>query len=226
MTARITRKQLKGDEFVSTIDTLIHWLMDNWRPVVAVLGAVVVVTMIWWAASLWTGGRADRASYLLQQAVASYEEAAGKGGDADTKPAETKLQEVVDRYGRTDQADVARLYLARIELSRGQVDAARDALVRLSQKRGDDLIGRLATFDLISLRIASGQGAEVAGELEAMVQGRSQGLPRDAALYQLGMLYLKEHKPDQAREMLTKLSQEFPESPYAQSAQQRLRELG
>ncbi len=224
--ARITRKQLKGDEFVSTIDTFIHWMTINWRPVAAVLGAVVVVTMIWWAATLWTGSRADRASYLLQQAMASYDEAVGKGADGDTKPAQAKLEEVVDRFGRTDQGDMARLYLARIELGRGEVDAARDTLVRLSQKHGDDLIGRLATFDLIGLRVASGQGAEVASELEAMIQGRTKGLPRDAALYELGILYLKEHKPDQAREMLNKLAQEFPESPYSQPAQQRLKELG
>lgn len=227
MTARITRKQLKEDEFVSVIDTLMRWLVANWRPLAAGLAAVAAVTLIWWGATLWTGGRSDRASYLLHKAVASYDQVRGAAeGETDLAAAEAQLQEVVDRYGSTDQADVARLYLSRISLQRGDTDAARETLVRLSRSRKTDMIGRLATLDLISLRIASGQGAEVAAELEGMIAGRDPRLPRDAALYQLGLLYLEEQKTDRAREVLGTLTDEIPDSPYAGAARQKLTELG
>ncbi len=227
MTARITRKQLKGDEFVSTVDTIMRWLVGNWRPLAAALGVLLVISMIWWAVSSWTGGRSDRASYLLHQAVAAYDAAKGTS-EAETglADAESKLRDVVDRYGRTDQADVARLYLARIELDRGETDSARETFVRLSRTRKGDLIGRLATLDLIALRVASGQGAEVAAELEGMIGGTDPRLPRDAALYQLGLLYIEEQNLDRAREVLGILSEEIPDSPYAGAARQRLGELG
>ena len=87
----------------------------------------------------------------------------------DLEVAEAEFQQVIDSYGRTEQADMARLYLARIALSRGQTDEARAALVELARKHDDDVIGRLANLDLINLRIASGQGAEVAADLRKHV---------------------------------------------------------
>jgi predicted negative regulator of RcsB-dependent stress response len=230
MARRITRKQLKqSDEFVSTIDTVMQWLSENWRPIAAGLAAVCVVAVGWWFYSIWSQSRADDASYALHSAVATFEGDSAGGqlipsGDTDT--AEAELRQVIDDYGSSDQADMARLYLARIHFDRGETDAARDLLVGLAERRRDDPIGRLATLDLIHLRIGAGQATEVAAELEAMVVGSNSALPRDVALYELGQLYLAEQNPTQAQEYFTKLVEEFPESPYLQLAQQRLMELG
>ncbi|MFV2071660.1 MAG: YfgM family protein [Thermoanaerobaculales bacterium] len=230
MGRRITRKQLKKeDEFVSTMDTVIHWIYENWLALTAGLVAVCVVALAWWGASIWMSSRAEEASLLLRHAVVTYEGEGAPGSPSaagDVVAAEEEFRQVIEHYGRSDQADMARLYLARIALSRGERDEARTALVKLVEQRSDDVIGRLATIDLIHLRIASGQGAEVAGELEAMVSGQSQGLPKDTALYELGELFISEGEPDRAREYLQKLAEEFPESPYLQLARQRLGELG
>ncbi len=230
MGRRITRKQLKkDDEFVSTVDTLIQWGTDNWRPLVAGIGVVAVIALIWWGATSWISSRTSQASVLLEKAVETFE---GEPDPATGRPtgevmvAEEQYRQVVEHYGHTDQADEARLYLAQIALADGRTDEARAILVELTQRRGNDAIGRLANFDLIALRIASGQSTEVAAELEAMVTGQSDGLPRDAALYQLGELYVKQAQPDRAMEYFQKLATEFPESPYAATAQRRLRELG
>jgi TolA-binding protein len=146
------------------------------------------------------------------------------GGDVDA--AQIEFQQVVESYGRSDQADVAKLYLARIALSRGQTDEARSVFVDLSQKRGNDVIGRLATLDLVDLRVASGQVEEVAGELEAMIVSQDGGLPRDAALYKLGEVFVTSGDPERARTYFERLVEEFPESPYLMNARLRLNELG
>ena len=191
MGRRITRKQLKkDDEFVSAAEMIFRWIANNRRALIAGVGAVTLVALLWWAAGSWIGARADDASLLLSQ------------------------------------ADMARLYLARIALGRGQTDDARPALVDLSRRHPDDVIGQLASFDLIKLRIALGEGAEVAAELETMVSGQSVGLPRDAALYQLGELLADEGRPDSARPYFEQLVEEFPESPYLANARQWLAELG
>ena len=49
-------------------------------------------------------------------------------------------------------------------------------------------------------------------ELEAMVVGRDDRLPRDTALYELGEVYVKEQKVEQAREYLQKLVDEYNET--------------
>jgi TolA-binding protein len=218
MGRRITRKQLKQDEFVSTMDRVLHWLGDNWRPVVAGVGAVSVAALLWWVGTSWSSSRADKASFLLYQAMLAYEE------EADD--AEAKLQEVVDRYGGSDQADIARIYLARGMMEEGDTEGARDLLVNIVERHPADAVGRVATLDLIHLRLASGQTAEVVQELEAMVAGARRGLPRDAALYELGELHLRSKDYEQARQYFEKLVEEFPESPYTGGARRRIGELG
>lgn len=230
MGRRITRKQLKkDDEFVSAAEVIFRWIADYWRPIIAGVCVVCVVALAWWGVSGWLSSRTDEASLLLQTAMTTYQGGASPGttvpaGSIDA--AESEFRQVVDSYGSTEQADMARLFLARIDLGRGQTDAARGVLVELSQKHGDDVIGRLATLDLINLRIASGQGAEVAADLEAMVTGGDRSLPRDVALYRLGELLADEGRTAEATLYFEMLLEEFPESPYLSSAQQRLAELG
>ena len=230
MARRITRKQLKqNDEFVSTMDVVVEWLSDNWRPIAGALAGICIIAIIWWAVGLWSESRSDDAAYALAQAVETYEGDQAGGGlepAGDAAAAEAELREVIADYGSTDQADMARIYLARIHFDRDEMDEARDLLVGLAERHRDDAIGRIATLDLIHLRIASGQATEVAAELEAMVVGSNPSLPRDVALYELGKLYLAEQRPEQASEYFQKLVDEFPESPYNNLARQRLTELG
>jgi len=230
MARRITRKQLKqDDEFVSTMDSIIFWLSGNWKPIAAGIVGICAVALIWWGVGIWNRSRAEDASFALQQAVVTYEGEDSIGQlqpTGDPAAAEVELLQVIEDYGKTDQADMARLYLARIFFDRGETDQARDLLVGLAERHRDDAIGRLATLDLIHLRIAAGQATEVAAELEAMVVGSNPGLPRDVALYELGQLYLAEQNPVQAADYFQKLMDEFPESPYLQLARQHLIEIG
>jgi predicted negative regulator of RcsB-dependent stress response len=223
MGRRITRKQLKQDEFISTADSMVHWVIANWRPFVFGLAALCVVIVAWWAGTRWTGSRADRASYLLHQASAALE-ASAQGGDV--AAAETKLQEVIDRYGRSEQADMARVLKARLKIDRNDLDGARALLVEVSERRGGDAIGRVATLDLVHIQVAAGQASEVAPQLEAMVSGEDVRLPRDVALYELGQLFVATEDPVRARSYYQRLVDEFPESPYRAQASQRLAELG
>jgi len=81
-------------------------------------------------------------------------------------------------------------------------------------------------LDLVHLRVATGQGAEVSAELEAMAIGQDTRLPRDVALWELGELYLAEDNSAQALIYYQRLVDEFPESPYRGRAGQRITELG
>jgi predicted negative regulator of RcsB-dependent stress response len=211
------------------MDTVLLWLNENWRPIAGALGGVVAVALIWWMFGLWQDSRAEDASYALQQAIKVYEGEDATGQlepTGDPEAAQTEFLKVIDDYSSSSQADMAKIYLARIHFDRGETDEARDLLLGLSERNQGNAIGRLATLDLIHLRIASGQATEVAAELESMVSGTNPQLPRDVALYELGQLYLAEQDPLQAAEYFQKLVDEFPESPYNGLARQRLMEIG
>ena len=220
---RVTRKKLKQDEFVSIVDQIIQWLSDNWRPVVVGLGAVVVVFLLWWGLSSWTGHRRAAASQMLATTVEKLD--AAKTPE-ERQAAEEELRALIEHYGRTPQGDEARVLLARLLIEDGKTDEARTLLNAVAQRKENTAMVRVATLDLIHLRVASGQGAEVAQELQAMVAGKDPRLPRDVALYELAQVSREEGNLAQAREYFQKLVDDFPESPYAGQARQRLRELG
>ena len=227
MGRRLTRKSLKQDEFVSTIDQLMRWGAKNWRPLVTGAGVVVGVALIIALAGLISGGRADKAAVALQEAMDAYEEAtAPDAGPELAEAARARFEDVADSYGGQPQGRVARLYVARLLIERGDVAEARDLLVQLSRKRKNDPVVRVATLDLIQLRVQSGQGAEAAVELEEMVTGRDPRLPKDVALFELANVYVHERDFDKAAEYFQKLMDDFPESPYSRRARQKLEELG
>ena len=230
MGRRITRKQLKkDDEFISAGEIVLRWITMNWRPMVAGVVAVLAVAAVWWMVSLWTGARANEASLMLHRAVQTFEgDNPSQGGEptGDMDAAEQQLREVVDRYGRSDHADMARLYLARIDLSRGKTDVALAELEKISKRHGSDAIGRMATLNVIDLKLSSGLGAEVVDQLKQAADGASDALPADLALYKLARYLDDEGQLDDAREYYQRLVDEYQESPYTFPARQRLTEIG
>ena len=220
---RVTRKKLKQDEFVSIVDQMIQWFSDNWRAVAAAAGAAIVVFFLWWGLSAWSSHREAAASQTLARTLKQVDKAKTEEARSD---AEDALREVIEKYGSTPQADEARVVLARILAEQGKTDEARQLLTKVSHKRDDSPMVRVATFDLIGLQVASGQAAEVIPQLEAMVAGKDPRLPRDVALYQLAEVQTEEGNTAKAKEYLQKLMEDFPESPYAGQARQKLQELG
>lgn len=220
---RVTRKKLKQDDFVSIVDQMIQFFSENWRPIVAAVGALVVVFLLWWGLSSWTQNRNSKASQMLAATTEKMDKAATP---EDRKAVEDELREVIDRYGRTPQADEAHILLARMLIEDGSTDEARRLLSAVSEENKDTATVRVATLDLLHLRVASGQASEVARELQAMVAGKDPRLPRDVALYELARVSRSEGDVTQAREYFQKLVDDFPESPYAAEARRSLQELG
>lgn len=225
MARRITRKQLKkNDEFVSTMDTLVRKFSDYWKQTVIGLGIFLLAVFLWWIFSQWSSSRQDKASVMLNSAIKVFQTAKTDG--TPTEKVRGAFEKVISTYSRTDQSDMARLYLARLDLDAGKVDEARATLVKIKNRHQGDAIGRVAALDLLHLQISSGQGAEVARELEKMVVGRDKTLPRDTALFELGQVYLEEQKNEQAREYFQKIVDDFPDSPYAAKAKEKIQSLG
>jgi predicted negative regulator of RcsB-dependent stress response len=223
MGRRITRKQLKQDEFVSAGETIIRWFVDNWRPVVFGLLAVCVLIVAWWTIGRWSSVRAERASYDLYEAMSSVEEAISSG---DRAAAREQLDAFIEDHGSSDQADMARVYLARLMMDESDLDGARALLVEVSDRHRTDVVGSLAALDLVRLRVAAGEIDEVTQQLEGVVVGQDPSLPRDVALWELGELFVGQDQADRARVYFQQLVDEFPESPYRGRASQRLTELG
>ncbi len=232
MGRRLTRKQIKQDEFISLVDHGVHWMGQNWRQAAVGLGGVLAVALVWWGVTTFMGSRSEGGAQALTQALTVYESpvgAAATGGASsfatDTQrldAAEKAFQSVKSKYWLTPQAGIADLYLARIAADRGDAALAIRRLGEITSKRSNSPLVRLAMLDLIRLRVARGEGQQLVGELEAMASGKDPRLPRDTALFELGRIWEREGKPEEANRLYRKLIEDFPESPYRTDAQQRL----
>ncbi len=233
MGRRLTRKQIKKDEFLTFVDRAVRWMGENWRQAAIGLGGAAAVALLWWGITAALAARSQAADRALQAALATYRAPVGAAAPADAKvkfatdterlsAAEAQLKKVASRYWLTEQGKVAKLYLARIAADRGDLDGAGRILAELVSRKKASAVVRLAMLDLIGIRLAQGSASQLAPDLEAMVAGSDPRLPRDVALFQLARIREREGQPAEAAKLWRKLVEGFPDSPYRYEAQQRL----
>ena len=233
MGRRLTRKQIKHDEFVTLVDKLVHWMGENWRQSAAAAGGVVVLALLWWGGTALLGSRQDAASVALTKAIDMLNAPVGSAAPAAAtvkfateaaklEEAEKAFSSVKSHYWLTPQARLARFYLACIQAERGDSDAAIRAMGAVAGKRTATPAVRLAMLDLVNMRLARSDARELIPSLQAMVDGKDPRLPPDAALYELGRIQENSGNHVEAAQLYRKLLDEFPSSPYRNDAQQRL----
>ncbi len=233
MGRRLTRKQIKKDEFISLVDRAVQWTGENWRQALIGLGGVLAVALVWWGVTAYLGSRTDAASQAISTALEAYNAPVGSAAPADAKvrfatdterlaAAEKAFKSVRSRYRFTPQAKVAELFLAHIAADRGAIPEAIRRLGEIASSRSSDPVVRVAMLDLIRLRVDRGEGMQLVSELEAMAAGKDPRLPRDVALFHLAQIWQHEGKPEEAAKLYRKLVEGFPDSPYREEAQQRL----
>ena len=237
MGRRLTRKQIKKDEFISLVDRAVQWTGQNWRQAAIGLGVVLAAALLWWGVTAFLGSRTDAASQAISDALAAYNAPVGSAAPAgatlkfgtDTErlaAAEKAFKSVTSRFRFTPQAKLAELFLARIAADRGDTTQAVRLLGEIASSRSSDPVVRLAMLDLIRLRVARGEGLQLVSELEAMAAGKDPRLPRDAAMFHLAQIWQHEGKPEEAAKLYRKLVEDFPDSPYRADAQQHLASAG
>jgi outer membrane protein assembly factor BamD (BamD/ComL family) len=229
----LTRKQIKNDQFVTLIDRWAHWMGQNWKQAAIGLGGALVIALLYGAVTSIIASRSVAATAALSAAIETYEAPVGSAAAADAKlkfatdterldAAQKAFQGVASKYWLTAQARDAKLFLAHIAADRGDTATAVRILGELASRHTDNPIVRIATLDLIRLRVAKGEGQQLVTELESMIAGKDPRLPRDVATYELARMWEKEGKPTEAAKLYRKLIEDFPESPYRSDAQQRL----
>jgi hypothetical protein len=69
---RLTRRQIKRDQFVGLVDRAAHWLTANWRQAAIGLGVPLALALLYWAGAALLGSRTAAASQALTAALETY----------------------------------------------------------------------------------------------------------------------------------------------------------
>jgi tetratricopeptide (TPR) repeat protein len=230
---RETRHQIKHDKFVDEVSDFYDDVRKNSQKVIIGLVGVLVIIGIGFAV-VTLGARQERqAQGRLAEAMKILGEQAGEapaapGAEAPKYKTEAEkiaaaepiLNEILDSHSRTDAAQVASLYLAQIELGRGETDKALSRFESFARKNKSHILAGAAQMSVYELKLEKSAEA-VIPELESELATTKSVVPQESIMMLLGKAYEKAGNKEKSQEMYRRVATEFPQSPYASEAQQK-----
>lgn len=234
MADRFSRKQIKHDKFVEEMESAYVVARKNKPIVFGTIGAVLVLiaALVGW--SFWASSQEARAQERLAEAIEIMDAPLAEPGETPPETgtyrteeekvakAEPILREIATEYSGRDAARVAGLYLARLEVERGELAPAVEKYEAFIKAHADHVLAQAARVSLYEVRIALGETAEVVAGLEDEVAAADSGLPQDVALTLLARAYESAGEPQKARDAWQRVVNEYPDSPYTLEAQRKL----
>ena len=239
MSARLSRKDIKRDDFANAVERSVEYAESHTRMILYILGAIVVLGALAYGIRAFLAQRSAAASADLSRALDVYEAQIVQTGakpqdkehpsfpDEASRRARAKqlFEEVRAKHGSTDAADVAGLYLAQIAVAEGKLDQAQKLWSEFVDSHKDTAPAAEARLNLYDLKRKQGQAEELVGQLRPLLDDSSSPLPKDVVLYQLGLTYDTLQRKQEAIGAYQRILDEFPQSPYRQEAQQKIATL-
>jgi hypothetical protein len=230
------RYDLKHDKFVDEIGVLSAKARENQRALLYLAGGLLAIALIVYGIFFYRSNREEDAQQSLATAIETFDAQVGdvpagqqqptgprfKTEPEKTAAAEKQFKDVQAKYSGSDAADVAGLYLARIAAARGDTKTARPLLETFIKDHKDHILVDAARFSLYQMRIEGGEAAQVAIELNAELSKAEPALPGDSLLVLLAQAYETQGDAAKSREAYRRITNEFPESPYASEAQRHV----
>jgi TolA-binding protein len=234
---RQERQNLKHDKFVDEIGTLSAAARENQRLLVTITAAAIAIAILAYGIYFYRSNHEQKAQDALAAAIDTMDSPLlpPPGQQQQTSPgakykteaernaaAEKQFCTVESNFGGTDAADVAKLYLARLDAQRGDTTNARALLQQFIADHPKHLLVGTARYSLYQLRIDSGEAPQVASEIGSELVKTDPVLPSDSLLAILAHAYDAQGNDAKSRETYRRIATEFPDSPYAIEAQRRM----
>jgi predicted negative regulator of RcsB-dependent stress response len=239
MNQRLTRREIKRDEFATAMGRSVEYAESHWRTIAMAVGGVVLLVLLLLGVRAFLSHRATASNEALAQAMKVYQApidaAAPKPQDPKSPSfrdeasrqarAKELFTQVRDDHGSTDAADVAGVYLADLAAAEGQLDRARELWQDFLDDHKGHMLAGPVRLNLYALDRKQGKGEPVLLELRGMVDQADAPLPQDVVLHELGVTLEQLGRGQEAIQHYRKILDEYPQSPYRSSAQQRLSAL-
>jgi TolA-binding protein len=230
---------MKRDELATAMGRGVEYAESHARTIITAIGALLAVALLVGLWFMYRNHRTENANVALAQAIKVYQAqidpAAPKPedpqnptfADEDARRAKAKslFEKVHADFGSSDAGDVAEVYLGQIAVAEGQPDRARELWNDFVKEHGDHLLAGETRVNLFRLDRSAGKAEEVAKTLTAMLDQSEPPLPLDVVLGELAATQEQLGKKQEAIQSYQRIVDEFPQSPYARDARQKLAEL-
>lgn len=236
MNQRLTRQDMKRNELSTALGKGYEYAESHGRTLLMAVGALLAAALLVGLFYMYRNNQAEQGNTDLAKAIEVYQApldpAAPKPDDpvnptfADSAARQAKAKELFqklrDDYGSTVAGDVAAVYLAQIAVAEGKPDEARQLWNDFLNDHGDHLLAGETRVNLIRLDRSQGKAKEVEQTLTAMLDEAEPPLPLDIVLNELALTQEQLNKTQEAVQSYQRIVDEFPQSPYARDARQRI----
>lgn len=235
--ARISRQELKHDEFVESVAEATGYLRGHGRTIAIAAGIVVAVLIAVFGYRLYAERQSIRAETALGKAMQTFHARLRQPAEPAAEPDEItfasdsikyqsalkEFGDLVQKYPRTRAARVARYYSALSQIQLGQAEAASRTLEELAAS-DDREISSLAKFQMAQLYQRSGKWSDSEKLLRQIIQNPTFSVSKAAAEMTLAD-QLRQKNPAEAIKLYEQVRNQFPTSPLADTAKERMDEL-
>ncbi len=239
MSHRLSRKEIKRDEFAEAVERIFETIREQAPKLIAAGVALLLVVAAVLGYRAYSANREAKAGVALDGALKLYsapidaEAATPDDPEAPTfasrearaERAVSLFSQLREDFGGTASADIALAYLGRLAADAGHFDEARQHWQQFIDRVPDGLLSASIRMDLMRLDIADGRGEEVASLLDEMLASGDRSLPEDLILYQLASARETLGLDGEAMAAYQRIVDEHPSSPYSTVARQKLAAL-
>ncbi|HUP46292.1 MAG TPA: tetratricopeptide repeat protein [Thermoanaerobaculia bacterium] len=229
------RRELKHDKFVDEVGVLTTRARANQRLLLTIGVALLAVALAAYGYYFYQSNRERQAQAILATAIETFESPLVQPDAPQADPrakfrteaertaaAEKQFRDVQARFGGTNSADVAGLYIARISAGRGDVATARAMLQNFVDNQPRHFLVGAARYSLYQMRIDNGEALQVITELNAELARSEPILPADSLLVLVAHAHEVQGDDAKSRETYRRIVTEYPDSPFALEAQRRV----
>jgi predicted negative regulator of RcsB-dependent stress response len=212
---RIKRKQLKGDEFVTTVNKIVRFVKERTTQLVALLVLVLVVVIIFAGVRIVKGQNRERQSKLLAQIL-------DLRSGLDSHPEnEAKLEALA---GGREFSRMVYLLLANYWVEKGDDAKAKTFLEKMPEDKKDILYYQAQ--DLLAQILSRQKDYDKAINIYKKIEGENPKVySLDVILFHRAELHEKKGELAEALILYKRVQDEFPQTYYSLEASQKVREL-
>ena len=233
---RITRHDMKQDEFVSTVGRITRWAEENVKLIAVWVGGVLATVVLVFGFWAWRENRFMAGEAALSGAVEAY--AANVGAEGTSTTLETfptrdekyravleRADEVIRDHGSTPSGERARYYRGLALFETGDRVGARAALEEFVDRNARSFLAPHARRKIAIIDESEGNLQQACDSYRELTDVDVLEFPTEMALIDLGRCLRESGSTAEAIEAYQRIVDDYPGSTYASDAQQRLQEL-
>jgi TolA-binding protein len=219
---KITKKQLKEDEFVNFFAKTILYFQAHKQEVGIGVLVLLIGAAIFGGFYFYRRSFDDQAFYQMSQALEVYHKAAPTTSDNNIKQAQELLEKVIKLHPSSPAAEEAQYYLGNCYFQMGDYDKALGVYENYLKKHSSGRFAPMAQEGRAQSWVAKKDMINAAKEYENLIKTYDSYPLLAEVLMTLGQLYEQMNNPQEALKTYKSVIHKFPESQEKVQAQRKI----